>query len=89
MIKSADPNVIQPKPGAFRPQFCLCWTLPASIKANRKLMLSASTPEQERVLCLLTVFLVTPPDEERVWDIAFQHIENFLTSYNIFDKVTK
>ena len=31
-------KVAQPKLEALRPQVCLCWTVPARVKANRKLM---------------------------------------------------
>ena len=46
MLQLAHPKVAQSKPGAIRSQVCLCWTMSASVNANSKLRLSASTPKQ-------------------------------------------
>ena len=59
IMQLANWKVAQPKPGAFRHQVCLCWTMPrptrmsdspakkpTGIKATSKLMPSASSPEQ-------------------------------------------
>ena len=43
MLQLAHPKVAMPKPRAFRPRVCLYWIVPFSVKANSKLMPSAST----------------------------------------------
>ena len=44
MMQLTHPKVVQPKLEAFRPQVWLCWVTAASVKANSKLMPSASAP---------------------------------------------
>ena len=52
MMQLAHPKVAQPKPGAFWPEVCLCWTMPAKVKANNKLIQSALTPGVQSDFCL-------------------------------------
>ena len=44
MMQLAQLKVAQPKLMTFRPQICLCWTMPAEVLANSKLMPLASSP---------------------------------------------
>ena len=51
MMQVAQPKMVQvkvaqPKPAALRPQVYMSWTVPASVKAISKLMLSVLTPER-------------------------------------------
>ena len=66
-------KVAQPKQEALWPHVCLCWIVLTSIKANSKLMPSASMPGALFVFCLpqdRTWHKVNDPKVDYSWDLG-------------------
>ena len=87
MMQFAHPKVARPKTRAFWPWIFRCWTMQAGVKANSKLMPSASYLEQDNYDSMITIYIVSdivsPHVKERVWDIPLQQYIHCLTNLKI------